>query len=63
MTDSHTAPVVDKPAVDRCQTCDHPLVSHDALGLRWCMATRLGVGSRDCLCSGAAHKEWGLSHY
>ena len=35
-----------------CPTCKHPLVSHDAISARWCAATKLGIGRRECICSG-----------
>ena len=38
---------------DLCSTCQHPLASHDAISKRWCAATELGVGRRDCICSGS----------
>jgi hypothetical protein len=37
-----------------CPSCQHPMSAHDRIGLRWCAATRLGVGQRDCVCSVAA---------
>ena len=36
---------------DLCPTCQHPMAAHDRIGLRWCAATRLGVGQRDCVCA------------
>lgn len=63
MTKSESAVVLTDPAQDRCASCEHPVTNHDALGLRWCAATKLGVGSRECLCSEATHKNWVLSHY
>ena len=39
-------------AADLCPACKHPLVSHDAISARWCAATKLGIGQRDCICSG-----------
>ena len=42
------------PTPESCPTCQHPLSAHDRIGLRWCAATRLGVGQRDCICSVAA---------
>jgi hypothetical protein len=44
----------DVAAADLCPTCKHPLVSHDAISARWCAATKLGIGRRDCICSGVA---------
>jgi hypothetical protein len=52
MTDpSHTD---QDPTRDRCPTCEHPFSAHDRVGARWCAATQLGVGQRECLCSVAA---------
>ena len=48
---------------DLCPTCQHPLVSHDAIGLRWCAATQLGVGHRECICSGVVASARVLTHY
>jgi hypothetical protein len=42
----------DDAAADLCPTCEHPLVSHDAISARWCAATKLGIGRRQCICSG-----------
>jgi hypothetical protein len=42
------------PSPESCPTCLHPLSTHDRIGLRWCAATRLGVGQRECVCSVAA---------
>ena len=42
------------PTLDRCPACEHPLSAHDRIGARWCAATQLGVGQRDCMCSVAA---------
>jgi hypothetical protein len=39
------------PTLDFCPTCQHPLSAHDRIGVRWCAATQLGVGQRDCICS------------
>ena len=64
MTNSEPAIVPGEPAAELCPSCEHPVANHDALGLRWCAATRLGVGSRGCLCAEAAHqKNWALAHY
>jgi hypothetical protein len=38
------------PALDRCPTCQHPVSAHDRIGVRWCAATQLGVGQRECMC-------------
>ncbi|HEY5787786.1 MAG TPA: RGCVC family protein [Microlunatus sp.] len=55
MTDLSTHPHTDQdPVLDTCPTCQHPLSAHDRIGLRWCAATKLGVGQRDCVCSAAA---------
>ena len=53
----------DAPAADLCPTCQHPLVSHDAIGLRWCAATKLGIGDRECICSGVVTSARVLTHY
>ena len=42
------------PTLDRCPTCEHPFSAHDRIGVRWCAATQLGVGQRECVCSVAA---------
>ena len=39
-------------AQELCPTCEHPLVTHDAISARWCAATKLGIGRRECICSG-----------
>ena len=45
MTDLSTHPHTDQdPVLDTCPTCQHPLSAHDRIGLRWCAATKLGVG-------------------
>jgi len=46
-----------------CDTCGHPLSVHDATGLRWCAATKLGVGTRRCICSSVPTEGWVLTHY
>ena len=48
---------------DLCQTCAHPLPVHDAISLRWCAATQLGVGRRACICSGVVAEARVLTHY
>ena len=59
-----TLPVgIDVPAADLCPTCEHPLASHDAIGARWCAATNLGIGHRECICSGVLASARVLSHY
>ena len=50
-------------AETRCPTCDHPLAAHDAIGVRWCAATKLGVGNRECICSGVVASARVLTHY
>ena len=42
------------PVPETCPTCQHPLSVHDRIGLRWCAATKLGVGQRDCVCPASA---------
>ena len=55
MTDLSLHPQTDQdPTPELCPTCQHPLAAHDRIGLRWCAATQLGVGQRDCVCSAAA---------
>ena len=57
--------LVDAPvdAAARCATCNHPLAAHDVIGLRWCAATKLGVGNRECICSGVVAAARVLTHY
>ena len=57
--------LVDLPvaAAPRCPTCEHPMAAHDAIGVRWCAATTLGVGSRECICSGVVVAARVLTHY
>jgi hypothetical protein len=50
-------------AADLCPTCTHPLIAHDAIGTRWCAATRLGIGHRECICSGVVANARVLTHY
>jgi hypothetical protein len=50
-------------AATRCPTCKHPLAAHDAIGVRWCAATTLGVGNRECICSGVVVAARVLTHY
>jgi hypothetical protein len=38
-------------------------MSHDAIGVRWCAATQLTIGNRDCICSGVVASARVLSHY
>jgi hypothetical protein len=54
---------IDVAAADLCPTCKHPLVSHDAISARWCAATKLGVGHRECICSGVVANARVLTHY
>jgi hypothetical protein len=53
----------DVAAADLCPTCRHPLTAHDAIGMRWCAATKLGVGNRECMCSGVSASPRVLTHY
>jgi hypothetical protein len=55
--------LVDVDDTDLCPTCKHPLVSHDAIGARWCAATKLGIGRRECICSGVVASARVLTHY
>jgi hypothetical protein len=48
---------------DLCQTCAHPLAAHDAISLRWCAATKLGVSDRACICSGVVSEARVPTHY
>jgi hypothetical protein len=52
----------DKVAPDLCRTCGHPLSAHDAISLRWCAASELGVENRACICSGVVQARV-LTHY
>ena len=54
---------IDVAAADLCPTCKHPLVSHDAISARWCAATKLGIGRRDCICPGAVASARVLTYY
>ena len=64
MNPAHPA-LIDIPVVAEtvCPTCQHPLTAHDAIGLRWCAATKLGVGTRGCICSGVVAAARVLTHY
>jgi hypothetical protein len=53
----------DAAAADLCSTCKHPLDSHDAISVRWCAATELGIAHRQCICSGVAASAPVLTHY
>ena len=50
-------------AADLCLTCKHPLIAHDAISVRWCAATTLGIGRRECICSGVVATARVLTHY
>ena len=54
---------IDEAAADLCPTCKHPLVSHDAISMRWCAATTLGIGHRECICSCVVESARVLTHY
>ena len=54
---------IDAAAADLCPTCKHPLVSHDAISARWCAATKLGTGRRECICSGVVASARVPTHY
>jgi hypothetical protein len=54
---------VDKFEPDLCRTCGHPLSAHDAISLRWCAASELGVEYRVCICSGVVQAVRVLTHY
>jgi hypothetical protein len=62
---SASATVVNSPvaAAALCPACEHPLSAHDAIGLRWCAATKLGIGTRECICSGVMGATRVLTHY
>jgi hypothetical protein len=53
----------DIAAADLCPTCKHSLLLHDAISTRWCAATKLGIGRRDCICSGVVASARVLNHY
>ena len=53
----------DNLAPDLCRTCGHPLSAHDAISLRWCAASELGVENRACICSGVVQAARVLTHY
>ncbi len=46
-----------------CETCQHPLSIHDAISSRWCAASGIAAGRRDCICAGVATQARSLSHY
>jgi hypothetical protein len=54
---------IDVTAADLCSTCKHPLIAHDAISARWCAATKLGIGRRECICSGVVATARVLTHY
>jgi hypothetical protein len=60
---SPTLADIDVAAPDLCRTCEHPLVSHDAISARWCAATKLGIGHRDCICPGVVATARVLTYY
>lgn len=60
---SPTRPDIDVATRDLCLTCQHPTSAHDAIGTRWCAATKLGVGRRECICSGVVAQSRALTHY
>ena len=58
MTEISLHPDTDQvPTEELCPTCRHPTSAHDRIGLRWCAATQLGVGQRNCVCSVPASSE------
>ena len=64
MNNPHSVPVRDPGAgSELCQTCGHSLSMHDAVGLRWCAATTVGVGHRACICGGVVAEARVLTHY
>jgi hypothetical protein len=60
---SSTLVDIDEAAEDLCPTRKHPLVSHDAISARWYAATKLGIGRRECVCSGVLANERVFTHY
>jgi len=63
MNNSPAASVGDVRDDALCESCGHPLASHDATGRRWCAATKLGVGTRKCICSGVQSETRVLTYY
>ena len=63
--DNVTSPLVHESssAIDRCDTCGHPVSMHDLISTRWCAATTRGVGVRACICSGVVSGARLLTHY
>jgi hypothetical protein len=35
---------------EACDVCPHPHAGHDAIGTRFCSATRVGAIARGCVC-------------
>jgi hypothetical protein len=62
---SASAAVVNSPvaAPALCPACEHPLSAHDAIGMRWCAATKLVIGTRECICSGVVTTARIVTHY
>ena len=54
---------IDEAAAVLCPACKHPLVTHDAISARWCAATKLGIGRRECICSGVVASARVPTHY
>jgi hypothetical protein len=54
---------IDEAAEDLCPTCKHPLVSHDAISARWCAATKLEIGRRECICPVGLANPRVFTHY
>jgi hypothetical protein len=54
---------IDIITADLCPACNHPLVSHDAISTRWCAVTKLGIGHRECICSGVVARARVRAHY
>jgi hypothetical protein len=43
-----TPPITDEEP--GCDVCPHPVADHDAIGLRFCLATRNARTDRGCAC-------------
>lgn len=56
-------PTAAAPSADLCPACHHLLAAHDVISVRWCAATSLGIGQRDCLCSHEVSDARVLRHY
>ena len=54
---------IDEAAEDLCPTCEHRLGSHDAISARWCAATKLGIGRRECICPVGLANQRVFTHY